>query len=287
MASSSLDAFIQAFNRSVTTQSSEGVMALNARDDITGWSLEPDDNYMTLGSLESVVSEKMRNIANIQMASERDQWSFGDEQIACLTYLSDKTITYRDGRKKNFNNIRVTWYLENHADSWCIRHGHRSVAWDIAAIKPCKPIPARPDVVNKASCRAEGRQLEPFQRWLHQCADLVKNKAIERLVTELWVQDDNLLCWPVVDCEVMRSREQIVNFGRERLRDVRINMHFQHPVVFLGGDYACLSADILLEEEYESTGERVSVAPVRGTYIMERQGDSWRARHGHLSLPCF
>ncbi len=286
MASSSLDTFIQAFNCSLSTRSCEGVMALNARDDITGWSVEPDENFMTVDRLESVVSERMRGIETIQVAPERDRWSFGDEQIACLTYLTDKTIVYCDGHKSDFSNIRVTWYLEHQAEGWQIRHGHWSVAWDRSVIKPCKPIPARSDVI-KASCRAVGQQLEPFQVWLQQCADWVNKKEIEKLVNELWVQDDNLLCWPVVDCEAMHSREQIVNFGRERLRDVRMNMDFQHPVVFLGGDYACLSADILLEEEYETTGGRVSVAPVRGTYIMERQGDSWRARHGHLSLPCF
>ncbi|WP_211828607.1 nuclear transport factor 2 family protein [Kistimonas asteriae] len=287
MTLSSLDTFIQAFNRSVTTCSCEDVMALNARDDITGWSLEPDDNFMSVGRLESVASEKMRNIANIQIVAERDKWFFGDEQIACLTYLTDKTIVYRDGRESSFNNIRVTWYLENQVDSWQIRHGHWSVAWDPAVIKPYKPIPVRSEMINKASCRAEGQQLEPFQAWLQQCTDAVRNKEIEKLVSELWVQDDNLLCWPIVDCSAMCSRQQIVDFGQERLRDVRIDMHFQNPVVFLGGDYACLSTDILLEKEYASTGERFSVAPVRGTYILEYQGGSWRARHGHLSLPCF
>ncbi|OQX40028.1 MAG: hypothetical protein B0D91_00415 [Oceanospirillales bacterium LUC14_002_19_P2] len=132
---------------------------------------------MTVDRLESVVSERMRGIETIQMVPERDRWSFGDEQIACLTYVTDKTIVYCDGHKRSFSNIRVTWYLEHEAEGWQIRHGHWSVAWDRSVIKPCKPISTRSDVMNKASCRAVGQQLEPFQVWLQQCADWVNNSS--------------------------------------------------------------------------------------------------------------
>ncbi|GAA4652491.1 hypothetical protein GCM10023116_47750 [Kistimonas scapharcae] len=279
-----IDDFIRQFNRACEEGSVEGVLEVNAPDDITGWALGPDDNYMTLDALSREASDRFESIETRSLEGMRDKWWFGNEQVVCLTYVFDETICYRSGEVSHLKGVRVTWYLEKHHGSWLIRHGHWSLPCGEGR-RPSQPIPARGAVSQFASCRASGGQLEVLLSWLQRCSDCLRKNDPERALNDLLVVDDNVVYWRLSDASALCSRQAFLDYWRERFVGRAMDLQFQNPVAYVCLPYACLSADATLVERCLFSGEVITVSPVRCTFVMEQQVGHWRARHIHFSVP--
>lgn len=274
--------FLLKFQEGLLDKNSEQIMALNMKDDITGWGLYQQDDYNGADYLLKNCQGRNSKIESGMVEFEPLD-VFGNGQALVIICKANRTIILKNGEIVELNQ-RWTFYLVEHEGQFKIRHTHLSLGWSQGQAFPSNPIPERtqwgtPETIVRLDTASTG----PFVELLNKRTAYTASANLEGLLG-LHHQSNSNVYWqlhPTPLRGIGQYRNHLL-YLKEKYKEPTLK--FQQPVIFKNNSLACMST--YCKATYvDVSGARHSISPLRVTYILQEIDNQWLCRHSHWSLP--
>ncbi len=268
-----LEQFFAEFSQYYRDRQVQRILDLYVAGEISGWSLEAAQGFRSREMLKAY-AVKMTEQNRTEDVIQHPVLVFGNKKVCCL--VTDMEITPHSDKngQQVVADVRSSWFLEWMDGAWRTRHGHTSLAVET----PEEPQAALEYQDNNAD--------SVFIQWLEQRARGF-NEAKVSLLTDLISPSDGLH-YGLCQGESFRSKDELARYYHALLERFTLKVEYQKPVVFVCGEFACLSCqgDMHLSAT-SSQDQHWELSPVRSTFFLEQcqEEGNWFARHSHSSLP--
>lgn len=253
--------------------------------DITGWGITAGDDYNGLNDLYERSGRYFQQQESVDIQLEPLD-SFGNGKAMMVACRFKRDIQFKNGLSLKDDDLRLTFYLVEYQGKLKIRHVHLSKVWPASPF-PFNPIPHRiqPEPSDH-SARLDSIGIGPFLDALNKRALYTESVDMEGLES-LQHPSQSRVYFPVQESRELRGTRQYTQY-LHALTDKYANplLKYHHPVVFQDQSLVCLSAYAESSCLDKITGEKISAAPLRVTYILQEHEGQWLCRHSHWSLPC-
>ncbi|MFK0570862.1 nuclear transport factor 2 family protein [Endozoicomonas sp.] len=265
--------------------SEDRILELHMPDDITGWGVTESDNYNRPDDLyqRSRRYFEERESADIQLEPLD---SFGNDNAMMVACRFKRDIQFKNGLRLKDEDLRLTFYLIEHQGRLKIRHGHLSRAWPEGTPFPINPIPQRSQpVLADRSARLDAINITPFLEALSRRVTYSETADLENL-TILQHPSQSRVFFPLDRPDALRGSRQYEQY-LSKLAEIHLQpqLKYHYPVAFQNQSLVCLSAYAECGWQEKATGEKISISPMRVTYILQKHEGQWLCRHTHWSLP--
>ncbi|WP_419534147.1 hypothetical protein [Endozoicomonas sp.] len=277
--------FLNEFRDCLLNGSEDQVLELNMPDDITGWGITESDDYNRLDDLHKRSGRYFKERESIDIQLDPLD-SFGNGKAMMVACRFKRDIQFKNGLRLKDDDLRLTFYLVEHQGKLKIRHGHLSKAWPEATQFPVDPVPQRPQPEPTGhSARLDSVSIAPFLDALNSRVSYSESVDMDGLES-LQHPSQSRVYFPIQGNTELRGTRQYTQY-LHALAEKYANplLKYHHPVAFQDQSLVCLSAYAESSCLDKITGEKISVSPLRVTYILQEHEGQWLCRHSHWSLP--
>ncbi len=277
--------FLNEFRDCLLNGNEDQVLELNMPDDITGWGITESDDYNRLDDLYKRSGRYFQERESVDIQLDPLD-SFGNGKAMMIACRFKRDIQFKNGLRLKDDDLRLTFYLIEHQGKLKIRHGHISKAWPETAQFPVNPVPQRlqPESADP-SARLDSVSIAPFLDALNRRVSYSESVDMDGLES-LQHPSQSRIYFPIQGSTELRGTRQYTQY-LHALAEKYANplLKYHHPVAFRDQSLVCLSAYAESSCLDKTTGEKISVSPLRVTYILQEHEGQWLCRHSHWSLP--